>query len=56
MVRIRFTDPVSKHRALGFLAGRYSFKSFATGEMILPAEAIPALALKDVSGRRTRAR
>jgi hypothetical protein len=49
MIRIHFTDDANKRRALGFLAGRYSFKSFATGEMILPEFALPALAREGIS-------
>jgi len=30
MIRIRFTNETSKRRALGYLAGRFSFKSWAT--------------------------
>jgi hypothetical protein len=48
MIRIRFSDAAAKHRALGYLAGRFSFKSFATGEMIVPPEALPALALEGI--------
>jgi hypothetical protein len=48
MIRIRFPDTVDKRRALGYLAGRFSFKSWATGEMILPAEALPFLALEGI--------
>ena len=33
---------------LGYLAGRFSFKSFATGEMIVPPEALAALALEGI--------
>jgi len=36
MIRIRFADLDSKKRALGRLAGRYPFKSWATGEMLVP--------------------
>lgn len=49
MIRIRFTDEAAKRRALGFLAGRYSFKSFATGEMLLPDYALPALTQEGIS-------
>jgi hypothetical protein len=49
MIRIRFTDEASKRRALGFLAGRFSFKSWATGEMIVPDHALPSLALEGIS-------
>ena len=44
MIRIRFTDPDSKKQALGRLAWRYSFKSWATGEMLIPEAALPFLA------------
>lgn len=49
MIRIRFTDDSSKRRALGYLAGCFSFKSWATGEMLLPEQALPFLALEGVS-------
>jgi hypothetical protein len=49
MIRIRFTSDNDKRRALGFLLGRYSFKSFATGEMLLPDYALPALAREGIS-------
>ncbi len=49
MITIRFPDAASKHRALGFLPGRFSCKSFATGEMIVPPEALAALALEGIS-------
>ena len=39
MIRIRYPDLTLKHRALGYLAGRFSFKSFATGEMLVPRSA-----------------
>jgi hypothetical protein len=48
MITIRFPDATAKHRALGYLAGRFSFKSFATGEMIVPPEALAALALEGI--------
>jgi len=49
MVIIRFSDSDVKRRALGFLTGRFSFKSWATGEMLLLEEALPALALEGIS-------
>ncbi|HWG42499.1 MAG TPA: hypothetical protein VN688_06895 [Gemmataceae bacterium] len=49
MIRIRFTDETSKRRALGYLAGRFSFKSWATGEMLVPEYALPSLALEGIS-------
>jgi hypothetical protein len=44
MIRIRFTDLVAKKRALGCLAGRFSFKSWAMGEMLVPEAALAYLA------------
>jgi hypothetical protein len=49
MIRIRFSDRKSECRGLGYLAGRFSFKSWATGETIVPAAALPYLALEGVS-------
>jgi hypothetical protein len=49
MIRIRFTDEVSERRALGYLAGRFSFKSWATGETLVPDYALPALAREGIS-------
>ncbi len=48
MIRIRFTDLASKKRALGRLAGRYAFKSWATGEMLVPEAALAYLATEDI--------
>ncbi|MCR4413856.1 MAG: hypothetical protein NUV77_15660 [Thermoguttaceae bacterium] len=49
MVLIRFADVDSKRRALGFLAGRFSFRSWATGEMVVPEMALAYLATEGVS-------
>ena len=51
MVIIRFPDSMVKRRALGFLTGRFSFKSWATGELMLSEEALPALALEGIPFR-----
>jgi hypothetical protein len=48
MIRIRFPDSASKRRALGFLAGRFSFKSWANGESLVPDHALPALAREGI--------
>jgi hypothetical protein len=48
MIIIRFPDDGSKRRALGWLAGRFSFKSWATGEMMVPDEALPYLAREGI--------
>ena len=49
MIIIRFPDQAAKHRALGYLAGRFTFKSFATGEMIVPPDALAALGMEGVA-------
>jgi hypothetical protein len=49
MVRIRFPSEASKRRAIGFLLGRYSFKSWPTGEMLVPDYAISFMALEGIS-------
>jgi hypothetical protein len=49
MIIIRFTDASAKRRALGYLAGRFSFKSWASGEMMVPEAALPYLAVEGIS-------
>jgi hypothetical protein len=49
MIRIRFTDMDAKRRALGRLAGRFPFKSWATGEMLVPEAALGFLAVESIS-------
>jgi hypothetical protein len=57
MIRIRFTELDLKKRALGRLAGRYPFTSWATGEMLVPEAALGFLATESipfqVEGRAT---
>jgi hypothetical protein len=48
MILIRFPDPDTKRRALGFLAGRFSFKSWASGEMTVPETALAHLAAENI--------
>lgn len=48
MIIIRFPDEQAKKHALGYLAGRFSFKSWATGEMMLPEQALPYLAVEGI--------
>lgn len=33
---------------MGYLAGRFSFKSWSNGEMMLPEQALPYLAKQDI--------
>ena len=48
MVTIRFSD-AAKRRALGFLAGRFSFTTWTTGEVLVPDAALAALAHEGLS-------
>lgn len=48
MILIRFPNAESKRTALGSLAGRFAFKSWATGEMLVPEDALPFLAIKGI--------
>ncbi len=48
MILIRFPNIESKRRALGSLAGRFAFKSWASGEMLVPDSALPYLAMQGV--------
>jgi len=49
MIIIRFPDAAAERRALGFLAGRFSFKSWASGETMVPEPALAALAVEGIS-------
>jgi hypothetical protein len=48
MIRVRFPTPEAERRALGYLAGRVSFKTWSTGETLVPAAALPSLALEGI--------
>lgn len=48
MICIRFSDAAQERRALGYLAGRFSFKSSASGETLVPEEALRALAREGI--------
>lgn len=49
MIIIRFPDAASERRALGYLAGRFSFKSWATGETMVPEQALASLAMEGIA-------
>ncbi|HZL34751.1 MAG TPA: hypothetical protein VFC78_05525 [Tepidisphaeraceae bacterium] len=49
MIKIRFSDVATERRALGFLAGRFSFKSWSSGETMVPETALSALAIEGIS-------
>ncbi|MCI0641953.1 MAG: hypothetical protein L0Y72_31140 [Gemmataceae bacterium] len=44
MVSIRFTDEAAELKGLGYLAGRFSFKTWDTGQTIVPEAALAHLA------------
>ena len=46
---IRFPDAESKRRALGKLGSRFSAKSWASGEVMVPEAALPYLATEGIS-------
>lgn len=48
MIRIRFPDTASERRALGYLVGRFSFKTWSSGETFVPDYALPALAREGI--------
>jgi len=48
MIIVRYPDERAKSQALGYLAGRFSFKSWATGEMMVPENALSALAVEGI--------
>ena len=48
MIRIRFPDPASERRALGYLAGRFSFRSSSDGVTLVPEQALPTLARENI--------
>ena len=49
MILIRFPNTESKRLALGKLAGRFAFKSWASGEMLVPEDALPFLAVQGIA-------
>jgi hypothetical protein len=48
MICIRFPDLAAERRALGFLAGRFSFKSWSSGITLVPDHALPSLAREGI--------
>jgi hypothetical protein len=49
MVILRFPDASTERKALGFLAGRFSFTTWKTGELMISEAALPALAREGVA-------
>jgi hypothetical protein len=48
MILIRFPDMDAKRRALGYLAGRFSFTTYKTGDMLVPQAALGELAMQGI--------
>ncbi len=46
MIVIRFPDKPTERRALGYLAGRFSFTTWQTGEVLVPEGALAELAVE----------
>ena len=49
MTQITFPNIDAKRQALGRLAGHFSFKSWATGEMLIPETDLSSLAVEGIS-------
>lgn len=49
MVKLRFPNSDSERKALGYLAGRFLFKSFADGYTLVPEAALSRLAVEGIS-------
>lgn len=49
MILIRFPSLEFKRSALAQLAGRFGFKSWASGEMLVPEDALAFLAVQGIS-------
>jgi hypothetical protein len=48
MILIRFSDAGAKRRALETLVGEFPFKSWSSGEMLVPEGALSELARNDI--------
>jgi hypothetical protein len=48
MIRIHFSDPQTEARALGFLASRFSCKTFDDGTTLVPEAALAPLAAQGI--------
>jgi hypothetical protein len=46
MIIIRFADAAMERQAMGWLAGRFSFRTWANGNVMVPADALRYLALE----------
>lgn len=49
MILIRFPDTPTERRALGYLAGRFTFKTWDNRQTLVPESALASLALASIS-------
>jgi hypothetical protein len=49
MVKLRFPDAKTERQAVGFLAGRFSFKLIPSGHTLVPEAALATLAEQNIS-------
>lgn len=49
IIIIRFPNPDVECKALGYLTGRFSFKSWETGETAVPPQALASLATEGIT-------
>lgn len=49
MIKLRFPNSDAERKAIGYLAGRYSFKTFADGYTLVPEAALSSLAVAGIS-------
>jgi hypothetical protein len=48
MIKLRFPNSDSERKALGYLAGRFPFKTFADGYTLVPESALARLAMEGI--------
>ena len=49
MVKLRFPTSDVERKAIGYMAGRFSFKTFADGYTLVPEAALSSLAVAGIS-------
>lgn len=49
MIQIRYTSREEHRKALGWLPGRFSFKGWSDGRLVVPEQALPLMALEGMS-------
>jgi hypothetical protein len=48
MIKISFPNAETERKAIGFLAGRFSFKTFADGHTLVPEAALSRLSVEGI--------